>query len=69
MTIGLDDIVDDVLRRRPATFRAFLDHGMRCIGCPIACFHTVGEACRAHHVDAAVFLSALEAIDGSQAPG
>lgn len=66
MTIGLEDMVDDVLRRRPATFRAFLDHKMRCIGCPIACFHTIDEACRAHHVEPNAFLSALQTADRAQ---
>jgi len=67
MTIGLDDIVDDVLRRQPATFRIFLDYKMRCIGCPIARFHTIGEACRAHHVEPTAFLAALQAVEADQA--
>ncbi len=66
MTICLDDMVDDVLRRRPATFRVFLNHKMHCIGCPIACFHSVGEACRIHHVEPTAFLSALQAADEGQ---
>lgn len=69
MTIGIDDMVDDVLRRRPAMFRIFLDHKMRCIGCPIACFHTIDDACRAHHVEPEVFLSALQTADGDQSSG
>jgi hybrid cluster-associated redox disulfide protein len=66
MAIGLDDLVDDVLRRCPATFRVFLNYKLRCIGCPIACFHSIGEACRAHDVEPDAFLSALQAADGSQ---
>lgn len=66
MTIGLDDMVDDVLRRYPATVRVFLDYKLRCIGCPIACFHSIDEACRAHAVEPRTFLSALEAMAGSQ---
>ncbi len=59
MPIELDSLVDDVMRGWPATIRTFLDHGMKCIGCPIGCFHTVDDACREHRVDPALFLAAL----------
>src|SRR6478735_3628271 len=55
-------LVDDVMRGAPATIRAFLNHRMNCPGCPIACFHTVADACREHHVDADVFLRDLRAM-------
>ncbi|WP_298727368.1 DUF1858 domain-containing protein [uncultured Ferrovibrio sp.] len=55
----LDDIVDDVLRRRPATIRVFLDFKLRCVGCPVSCFHSIGDAAQAHGVSPAVFLAAL----------
>src|SRR5215469_10082197 len=42
--------VDEVMRRWPPTIRAFLDFSMHCVGCPIAPFHTVEEACREHGV-------------------
>jgi hypothetical protein len=29
------------------------------VGCPIACFHTVDDACREHGVDREAFLAAL----------
>lgn len=51
--------VDDVMRRWPGTIRAFLDHRMNCPGCPIACFHSVADACREHHVDLESFLGDL----------
>ena len=54
-------LVDDVMRKWPNTIRAFLDHRMNCPGCPIACFHTVADACREHSVDTEVFLSDLKA--------
>ena len=37
----------------------FLDFRMGCVGCPIACFHTVDDACREHGVDRDAFLDAL----------
>lgn len=48
--------VDDVMRRWPSTIRVFLDFRMRCVGCPIAAFHSIDEACEEHDVDASVFL-------------
>jgi hybrid cluster-associated redox disulfide protein len=32
---------------------------MRCVGCPIACLHTVDDACREHGVDRDAFFKAL----------
>jgi hybrid cluster-associated redox disulfide protein len=51
-----DMIVDDVMRRWPSTIRTFLDFKKRCVGCPIAAFHSIEEACDEHDVDADVFL-------------
>jgi len=59
MLFSLDDPVDDVMRSSPATIRVFLEFGMRCVGCPIGCFHTVEEACREHEVDRDAFFSAI----------
>ncbi|MBB3020835.1 hybrid cluster-associated redox disulfide protein [Microvirga lupini] len=65
MTIASTHLVDDVMRRWPATIRVFLDHRMRCVGCPIACFHTVDDACDEHRVDRAAFLAELRATAAS----
>jgi hybrid cluster-associated redox disulfide protein len=54
--------VDDVMRLWPVTIRVFLDYKMGCVGCPIACFHTVDDACREHGVERAAFLSALQEV-------
>jgi hybrid cluster-associated redox disulfide protein len=40
----------------------FLTFKMQCVGCPIACFHTVDDACREHGVDRDSFLNALRAV-------
>ena len=55
------DSVDDVMSRSPQTIRVFLQFKMRCVGCPIACFHTVDDACREHGVDRVAFFRALTA--------
>ena len=41
-----DLLVDDVMRQWPGTIRVFLDFKFMCVGCPIACFHSVEDACR-----------------------
>jgi hybrid cluster-associated redox disulfide protein len=61
MQIGFDDPVDEVMRNSPARIRVFLQFGMGCVGCPIACFHSVDDACREHGVDRDAFLNALRA--------
>ena len=51
MRIDFDDIVGEVMTARPATIRVFLDFRMGCVGCPIASFHSVDDACKEHGVD------------------
>ena len=46
---ALDDLcVADIMRRWPTTIRVFMDSGMKCIGCPIAPFHTLADAALEH---------------------
>ncbi|MCG7393222.1 DUF1858 domain-containing protein [Microvirga sp. ACRRW] len=59
MTIECTRPVDDVMRRWPATIRVFLNRQMHCVGCPIACFHTIEDACREHGVDPDAFLAEI----------
>ncbi len=60
-----DRLVDDVMRDWPSTIRVFLDFRFMCVGCPIACFHTVEDACREHHTRVEDFLAALNAVAAS----
>ncbi|MDE2376358.1 DUF1858 domain-containing protein [Bradyrhizobium sp.] len=64
MPIEADDLVDEVMRSHPTTIRVFLDFKMSCVGCPIACFHTVHDACLEHGVDRGEFLQALRGVAG-----
>jgi hybrid cluster-associated redox disulfide protein len=57
--LNADLMVDDVMRRWPSTIRVFLDFRMRCVGCPIATFHAVDEACDEYSINPAAFLSKL----------
>ncbi|WP_091139713.1 DUF1858 domain-containing protein [Microvirga guangxiensis] len=67
MPVEATQLVDDVLRQCPPAIRVFLNHKMRCVGCPIACFHTLDDACREHGVDLANFLAELRATAQSSA--
>lgn len=60
--IHFDLTVDEVMRRWPVTVRTFLDFGFGCVGCPIAGFHTVADACAEHRVVPDDFRHALEVV-------
>jgi hybrid cluster-associated redox disulfide protein len=62
-----DMTMDEIMRLWPATIRVVLDHGLLCVGCPIAPFHTVEDAIRAHKIDGEDFRDDLmKAIRGQQ---
>ena len=52
-------LVDVVMRRWPTTIRVFLNFKLGCVGCPIASFHSVDDACREHGIDQMSFMAAL----------
>jgi len=59
-------MMDDIMRRWPATIPVVLRHRLLCVGCSIASFHTVDDAIREHEIDGAQFRSELFAeIDRS----
>ncbi|WP_189522541.1 MULTISPECIES: DUF1858 domain-containing protein [unclassified Mesorhizobium] len=58
--INPDMVVDEIMRKWPATVAVALRYRMLCVGCPIGTFHTVAEACREHQVNEADFLVDLE---------
>jgi hybrid cluster-associated redox disulfide protein len=58
--------VDEVMQRWPSAIRIFLDFGMGCVGCPIATFHSVEEACQQHSIDLETFLRRLHAAAQTQ---
>lgn len=59
------DLVDEVMSGSPDTIRVFLAFKTSCVGCPIATFHTVDDACREHGIDREDFLRALSACGTS----
>lgn len=54
-----DMTMDAIMRQWPGTIRVMLGHGLICIGCPIASFHTVSDAAREHRLDEDVLLRDL----------
>lgn len=54
-------VMEDIMRRWPGTIRVVLSHGLLCVGCPVAPFHTVDDAIREHAIDGESFRSDLRA--------
>lgn len=49
---NFDDLsVQDIMTAWPATISVFLKHKMICVGCLVAPFHTIAEACAEHDID------------------
>jgi len=57
--IDMASLVDEVMRRHPATIEVFVRLHLHCIGCPIGTFHTVADAAREHGLDAQMLLDEL----------
>lgn len=53
-----------MFRHWPAMVGVFLAHRMLCVGCPIAPFHTVIDACAEYGLDEALFRAELHAAAG-----
>jgi hybrid cluster-associated redox disulfide protein len=58
--------LDELMTRWPETIRVFLDYRLLCVGCLIAPFHTVIDACREHGVDEQSFRADLHRAIGAQ---
>lgn len=43
--------MDAIMRTWPGTIDVILKHHMLCVGCPVASFHTLLDACREHGLD------------------
>ena len=60
MPIAVEDTsVQDVMDRWPKTLAVFIRYRMHCIGCAVAPYHTVAEACAEHGLDRAPVCAAL----------
>lgn len=54
------DTLATVLVKWPLAARVLVNHRMHCIGCPIAPFETLAEACAVYGIDVEQLLQELE---------
>ncbi len=59
--IAAEEIVGETMRHYPQTIRVFLDFRFGCVGCPIACLHTIADAAFEHGAKPDAFFAALNA--------
>ena len=64
MSIQADTNLDELLRRSPEVATVFIEHRMHCVGCPIARFETIADACRIYGKPLETFLHALWSAAG-----
>jgi hybrid cluster-associated redox disulfide protein len=57
--IGADSLVCEVLEAHPGTATVFVRHGVQCVGCYIAPFHTIADSAREHAVSLEFLLADL----------
>ena len=41
----------EILQKYPGTAKIFFEHGMSCMGCPMAMSETIEQGCLAHGID------------------
>jgi len=58
--ISADDTIETLLARQPHAARVLIDRGMHCVGCAIAPYETIGEACATYGVPVEELLTALD---------
>jgi hybrid cluster-associated redox disulfide protein len=58
----LDLSLADIMSDSPSTIGVFLSHQMRCVGCPIAPFHTLPDAAREHGLPLKDLAEEIEAL-------
>lgn len=56
-----DMTMDEIMREWQDTIGVLIKHGLLCVGCPIASFHTVSDAAREHGLDEAMLVRQLKA--------
>ena len=58
----LDQPVEEIMGRWPATARVFIQHKMACVGCIMAPFQTLASAARAYHIAEGQLLAEMQAV-------
>lgn len=67
-TLDPDLPLDDMMRQWPSTIPVMLRHRFLCVGCPIAPFHTLLDACREHDADLGELTAEIEDAVGGAVP-
>lgn len=60
--IDASTTVGQLLDQHPAAIRLFIDRRMACVGCSIAPYHTIEEACAEYDLPVDGFIRELAAI-------
>jgi hybrid cluster-associated redox disulfide protein len=64
-SISGDTLVEEILDRIPLAAQVFVGRRMHCVGCPIARFETLAEACRIYRQVLDNMLADLSAVADS----
>ena len=67
-SISADCIVQGVIDRYPQTISVFTRHGLQCVGCYIAPFHTIADCAREHAVALEFLLADLNQVPVAAEP-
>lgn len=62
LSIRADTLMEEVMRVNPATISLLIHDRIHCVGCVLACFHSVDYAAREHNRDCDALLAALNAV-------
>jgi len=62
MPITADSLVKEVVGSHPQTIAVFAKHGLNCVGCYIAPFHTITDTAREYAVPIEPLLSELNEV-------
>jgi hybrid cluster-associated redox disulfide protein len=57
--ITADSLVKEVVESHPQTIAVFVKHGLNCVGCYIAPFHTITDTAREYALQMELLLSEL----------
>ncbi len=60
--IKRDDIIGDILKKKPEAAKVLMELGMGCLGCPSATMENLEQACEIHGLDLEEVLSKINAI-------
>jgi hybrid cluster-associated redox disulfide protein len=60
--VSADDTIAALLTRQPSAARILIDRGMPCVGCAIAAFETIRDACAIYDVSVDELLEASDRL-------